>query len=144
MTDAVVKMNHPIEIRQQNSLLGIVAQTQQLLTICYPKPPQDVFPRLVEQYRVGFPVYTAVSQQAGLVGFAYLAPNSKGGTLESLSVHPQFRGLGLGKQLVQNVLSDHPGVIQITTRIPDFFEELSFTRVTELPDHSHFMICVNF
>lgn len=140
-------MNNPetfIQIHQHDSLLGISHELQSLLEICYPQPPKDVFYRLIEQYRVGFPVYLALNHGDQVVGFVYLAPNSKGGTLESLAVHPKFQGLKLGQSLVKKLLSENPGVIQITTRIPQFFEKLSFQRVTQLPDNSYFMINLNF
>ena len=140
-------MNHPesfVKIQKYDNLLGIYPKLHNLLDICYPKHPKDVFYRFIEQYRIGFPVYLAVNQGSQVVGFVYLAPNSKGGTLESLAVHPEFRGLKLGQSLVKKLLSENTGVIQITTRVPEFFEKLSFQRVTQLPDKSYFMINLNF
>jgi N-acetylglutamate synthase-like GNAT family acetyltransferase len=136
--------NCDIKIHRRNSLLGVVSDLKELLDICYPHSPKDVFYRLVEQYKDGFPLYLAIDKSQKIVGFTYLAPNSKGGTLECLSVHPDFRGNHLGKKLVKSLLDDNIGVIQITTRIPSFFENLSFQRITQLPDQSYFMIYLNF
>jgi N-acetylglutamate synthase-like GNAT family acetyltransferase len=136
--------NSDIEICRRNNLENVLPGLKNLLNTCYPKPPRDVFYRLVEQYRVGFPAYLALTKSGDIVGFAYLAPNSKGGTLESLAVHPEYRNLKLGKRLVKKLLEENPGVIQITTRIPDFFEKLLFKKITLLPDNSYFMIRINF
>lgn len=133
-----------MKIHSSENLLGMLPELKNLLDLCYPKPPQNVFFLLMEQYRAGFPVYTAIEDSGKLVGFTYLNPNSKGGTLESLAVHPEFREQGLGSQLVTALLTQNSGVIQITTRIPSFFERLGFNTVTVLPDKSHFMIKKNF
>lgn len=133
-----------MKIDSSENLSGMLPELKQLLDLCYPKPPQNVFFLLMEQYRVGFPVYTAIKDAGELVGFTYLNPNSKGGTVECLAVHPEFRRKGLGSQLVTELLTQNPGVIQITTRIPSFFERLGFDKVTVLPDQSYFMIKINF
>ncbi|WP_017658927.1 GNAT family N-acetyltransferase [Baaleninema simplex] len=137
-------MKSNIKISRRNDLTGVLPALRDLLDTCYPKPPRDVFYRLIEQYRIGFPVYIAVEENEKIVGFTYLAPNSKGGTLESLAVHPDFRGLQIGSNLVRRLIGENRGVIQITTRIPEFFEKLEFKSITQLPDNSYFMIYLNF
>ncbi len=137
-------MKSNIEIYPRNDLSNILPALKELLDTCYPNPPRDVFYRLIEQYRIGFPAYVAVEENEKVIGFTYLAPNSKGGTLESLAVHPDFRGLQIGSDLVQHLLDKNRGVIQITTRIPAFFEKLAFQSITQLPDNSYFMIHLNF
>jgi N-acetylglutamate synthase-like GNAT family acetyltransferase len=98
----------------------------------------------MEQYRFGFPAYVAVVDHSKVVGFTYLVQNSKGGTLESLAVHPQFRNQNLGSRLVNTLLGENKGVIQITTRIPNFFQKFGFEHIQVLPDQSHYMINLNF
>ncbi|MFG3817240.1 GNAT family N-acetyltransferase [Limnothrix redekei] len=133
-----------IAIYSRNDLNNILPGLKELLDTCYPKPPKDVFYRLIEQYRIGFPAYIAIDKNEKIIGFTYLAPNSKGGTLESLAVHPDFRSRQIGSDMIQLLLDENPGVIQITTRIPEFFERLAFKRITQLPDNSYFMINLNF
>jgi N-acetylglutamate synthase-like GNAT family acetyltransferase len=133
-----------VKIIRRDSLSGILPNLQSLLELCYPKPPKDVFYRVLEQYKTGFPVYAAVREEQEIIGFAYLCPNSKGGTLETLAVHPDFQGLRVGSKIVEEILKNHLGLIQITTRVPIFFEKLGFEPVFTLPDGSHFMICPNF
>ena len=133
-----------IQICYRNNLHNILPDLKELLDICYPQPPRNVFYLLIEQYRVGFPVYIAVENSGKVIGFTYLAPNSKGGTLESLAVHPDFRNQNLGSKLVNTLLKENKGVIQITTRIPRFFEKLGFQYIQVLPDQSHYMINLNF
>ncbi|MBD2134019.1 MULTISPECIES: Rpn family recombination-promoting nuclease/putative transposase [unclassified Sphaerospermopsis] len=77
-----------IQIYHRNNVHNILPDLKELLDICYPQPPQNVFYLLVEEYRRGFPVYIAIENSGKVIGFTYLAPNSKGGTLESLAVHP--------------------------------------------------------
>ena len=137
-------MKRNVKIYRRNDLTGILPALKELLDICYPNPPKDVFYRVMEQYRIGFPAYVAVDENSEVVAFTHLAPNSKGGTLENLAVHPDFRSLHIGSDLVLRLLHENQGVIQITTRIPEFFEKLSFQSITQLPDHSYFMICLNY
>ncbi|OHY34530.1 MULTISPECIES: GNAT family N-acetyltransferase [Cylindrospermopsis] len=133
-----------IQISCKNNLHNILPDIKELLDTCYPRPPRNVFYLLIEKYCVGFPVYIAIDNFSRIVGFTYLAINSKGGTLESLAVHPDFRNQNLGSQLVNTLLKENKGVIQITTRIPKFFEKLGFEYVKTLPDQSHYMININF
>ncbi|MCZ2203212.1 MAG: GNAT family N-acetyltransferase [Cylindrospermopsis raciborskii PAMP2012] len=133
-----------IKIYSRNNLCKILPDLKELLDTCYPLPPQNVFYLLMEQYHLGFPAYVAVVDHRKVVGFTYLVPNSKGGTLESLAVNPQFRNQNLGSRLVNTLLEENKGVIQITTRIPQFFRKLGFEYIQILPDQSHYMINLNF
>jgi len=137
-------MERNIRIYRRNNLAGILPELKDLLDTCYPNPPKDVFYRVIEQYRIGFPAYVAIDENEKIIAFTHLAPNSKGGTLENLAVHPDFRSLHIGSDLVQHLFLENRGVIQITTRIPKFFEKLSFQSITQLPDNSYFMICLNY
>lgn len=130
-------------IEQTRSLNGCHVELHRLLDLCYPKPPQDVFYRVVEYYRDGYPAHLARWSDGRLVGFVYLAPNSKGGTLESLAVHPDYRGHGIGDALVRCLQDKTIGVISLTTRIPDFFEGLGFKPIMTLSDGSMYMIQPN-
>lgn len=126
------------------SLTGYYPELHRLLDHCYPKPPRDVFYRLVEQYRPGFPAWLAHSVEGNLIGFVHLAPNSKGGTLETLAVDPDYRGLCIAQALVRSLLEATPGLISLTTRIPAFFQRQGFEAVRTLPDASVFMIHLHF
>jgi N-acetylglutamate synthase-like GNAT family acetyltransferase len=42
------------------------------------------------------------------------------------------------------LLGENKGVIQITTRIPNFFQKFGFEHIQVLPDQSHYMINLNF
>lgn len=131
-------------IEQIETLTGCLADLHDLLNRCYPKPPCDVFYRLVEQYRPGFPAWVTRSEGGKIIGFVHLAPSSKGGTLETLAVHPEYRHLMIGQALVQQLLNSTMGVVSLTTRIPVFFTSLGFELVKVLPDQSVFMIHVRF
>jgi len=133
-----------IEIYRRENLCGLLADLKTLMDVCYPRPPQDVFYKLAEQYRIGFPVYIACTEDNRVVGFTYLVLNSKGGTLEALAVHPDFRNIGVAKKLIRLLIEENYGVIQITTRIPSFFQKFGFREILNLPDKSCFMIYTNF
>lgn len=133
-----------VTLQRRETLTGYYPRLHQLLDRCYPKPPRDVFYRLVEQYRPGFPAWLAHSANGNLVGFVHLTPNSKGGTLETLAVDPDYRGLGIAQALVRSLLDATPGLINLTTRIPDFFRCQGFEIVRTLPDDSVFMIQIRF
>lgn len=110
-----------------------------LLDRCYPRPPRDVFERLLTLYRPGDPFYT-LEHTWRTVGMVYCARHSKGGHLESLAVDPEYRGRGFADWLVNTLIADNPGVISLTTRIPAYFERLGFKPVETLPDQSCLMI----
>lgn len=131
-------------IEQRETLADYLPQLHILLNLCYPNPPRDVFYRLIEQYRPGFPAYFARSDGDQIVGFVHLAPNSKGGTLETLAVRQDYRQLGIARALVQRLLANTNGVVSLTTRIPDFFATLGFDWIRVLPDGSVFMIHIHF
>ncbi len=124
--------------------MGYYPQLHRLLDLCYPHQPRDVFYRLVEQYRPGYPAWLALNEETSLIGFVHLAPNSKGGTLETLAVDPGYRGLGVARALVQSLLKASPGLITLTTRIPDFFLHQGFEIIRSLPDASVLMIYCDF
>jgi N-acetylglutamate synthase-like GNAT family acetyltransferase len=130
-------------IERHDSLSGCLQALHKLLDQCYPAPPRDVFYRLVDQYHPGFPAWIARAEEGQIIGFVHLAPNSKGGTLETLAVHPDFRGQGLAQALVQRLLEETIGVVTLTTRIPDFFAAFGFEPVRRLPDGSLFMIRID-
>lgn len=126
-------------IERQDFSVSELQQIHMLLDLCYPRPPRDVFYRFIRQYR-GHMLNYAVEIDRCVAGLVQLAPNSKGGTLETLAVHPEYRGRGIAKVLVEKLVSVNPGVIQLTTRIPDFFERFGFRRVVLLADGSHYML----
>lgn len=110
-----------------------------LLDRCYPKPPRDVFDRLLAFYQPGDPLYT-VDHEGHTVGMVYCARHSKGGHLESLAIDPDYRGLGLADRLVENLVWDNPGAISLTTRIPGFFARHGFQEIQAVCDKSIFMV----
>lgn len=130
------------EISKFTTLTGRWSVVQELVDKCFPKPPRDVFYRFIEQYREGFPVWFAIADRR-VDGIVMLIPTSKGGTLETLAVHPRVQGNGLGAGLVWALLEDVNGVISLTTRIPGFFERFGFQRCGTLSDGSHFMARIN-
>lgn len=133
-----------ISIVRRESLTGYYPPLHRLLDVCYPRPPRDVFYRLVERYRPGFPAWLALGAADNLVGFVYLVPNSKGGTLETLAVDPGYRSQGIAQALVRRLLEATPGLISLTTRIPDFFQRQGFEIVRILPDGTLYMIHLRF
>lgn len=112
-----------------------------LLDRCYPKPPRDVYARMQALYRPGDPVYTIEHGQQ-TVGMVHCARHSKGGHLESLAVDPDYQGLGLARWLVDTLVNDTPGVVSLTTRIPDYFVRHGYRMIEWLDDGSCFMIRV--
>ena len=115
----------------------------QLLDICYPCPPKDVFYRFVALNNSSMRNYHALTTEGKIIGIVQLSPNSKGGTLETLAVHPDFRGQSIGNKLCSRLLLESQGVIQLTTRIPDFFSKFGFSVIKELPDKSMYMVRFN-
>ena len=133
-------MNDDYQIEYRESLSDCLIELHRLLDACYPRPPRDVFYRLVSQYRSGFPAWIVRTQAGQLVGFVHLAPNSKGGTLETLAVDPAHRRQGIAQALVRRLVESTEGVISLTTRIPDFFISFGFEQIRALPDGSVYMI----
>lgn len=109
-----------------------------LLDRCYPQPPRDVYDRMLWYYKPGDPFYTLEHDQH-TVGMVYCSRHSKGGHLENLAVDPECRGQGLGRLLVEALIKDNPGIISLTTRIPEYFEQFGFTGKQTLEDGSNFM-----
>ena len=128
-----------MRITSVEKLDSFLPQLRVLLDDCYPKPPRDVCDLLVSLYREGFPAWLA--EDAGiLVGFVCLVPNSKGGTLETLAVHPVLQGNGVGSHLVGALLAETTGAVTLTTRILRYFAKVGFNEVIDLSDGSTFMI----
>lgn len=114
-----------------------------LLDVCYPKPPRDVFNRVVGASHRQQRLFIA-REQHQLLGMVMLSPHSKGGHLDNLSVAPAARRKGLGKLLVRELLAytsqGGPAMVSLTTRIPGFFVGLGFTHCGELSDGSTAMV----
>jgi ribosomal protein S18 acetylase RimI-like enzyme len=119
-------------------------QLQPLLDACYPRPPRDVFQRVVAATHRRQRLWLAQSDSGELVGIVMLSPHSKGGHLDNLAVAPQARGQGVGQALVQCLLTDTaatgPAMVSLTTRIPEFFAPLGFLSCGELADGSTAML----
>lgn len=108
-----------------------------LLDLSYPNPPQDVYQRMFDCSRAGDPL-CSLELGKTVVGTVYLACHSKGGHLENLAVDPEYRGYGLADRLVDTLITDNPGAISLTTRIPNFFARHGFTSIQLIPDKTHF------
>lgn len=118
-------------------------QLQLLLDASYPRPPRDVFERVVSASHQRQRLWLA-SDTDGLQGLVMLSCHSKGGHLENLAVAPRARGRGIGQQLVQVLLQavGHagPGMVSLTTRIPCFFSPFGFQPCGQLADGSTAML----
>lgn len=114
-----------------------------LVNEAFPRPPRDVFYKIIRGLTQQRRIWTAkVDNQ--LVGMIMLIPNSKGGHIENIVVSKAHRGKGLGKQLVERLISDismdSPQFISLTTRVPRFFESCGFKIVENFTDGSRVMI----
>lgn len=118
-------------------------QLQPLLDCCYPRPPRDVFERVIAASHRRQRLWLA-SHGVDLLGLVMLSPHSKGGHLENLAVAPSARGRGIGQQLVQALLQatalHGPAMVSLTTRIPSFFSTLGFQSCGQLVDGSTGML----
>jgi len=118
-------------------------QLQPLLDACYPRPPRDVFERVVAASHRGQRLWVACDGD-GLLGLVMLSPHSKGGHLDNLAVAPSARGRGIGQQLVKALLQaigqGGPAIVTLTTRIPCFFAPFGFQPCGQLADGSTAML----
>lgn len=119
-------------------------QLQPLLDACFPRPPCDVFERVVAASHRRQRLWLAMRDTRELVGMVMLSPHSKGGHLDNLAVAPQARGKGVGQALVQRLLADTggggPAIVSLTTRIPAFFAPMGFQHCGQLDDGSMAMM----
>ena len=118
-------------------------QLQPLLDACFPRPPRDVFERVVAASHRRQRLWLACDGD-GLLGLVMLSPHSKGGHLDNLAVAPSARGRGIGQQLVQALLQvvgqEGPAMVSLTTRIPSFFAPFGFQPCGHLADGSTAML----
>ena len=118
-------------------------QLQPLLDACYPRPPRDVFERVVAASHRRQRLWLARDGE-GLLGLVMLSPHSKGGHLDNLAVVPSARGHGIGQQLLQTLLQavgeEGPAMVSLTTRIPAFFSPFGFQPCGQLADGSTAML----
>lgn len=118
-------------------------QLQRLLDASYPRPPRDVFERVVAASHRRQRLWLA-SDADGVLGLVMLSLHSKGGHLENLAVAPSARGRGIGQQLVQALLQavchEGPAMVSLTTRIPRFFSPFGFQPCGQLADGSTAML----
>lgn len=112
-----------------------------LIDRCYPKPPRDVYDRMLEAYKPGDPFYT-LECKGQIIGMVYCSKHSKGGHLENLAIDPEYQKYGLGGLLVGTLIEDNPGVITLTTRIPEYFTPYAFEKCGKLPDGSTCMYLI--
>lgn len=116
---------------------------QPLLDACFPRPPRDVFNRVVAGSHRRQRVWLASADDC-LLGLVMLSPHSKGGHLDNLVVLPRARGHGIGQRLVKALLQDvceqGPAMVSLSTRIPRFFTPFGFKSCGELSDGSTSML----
>ena len=116
---------------------------QPLLDNCFPRPPRDVFDRLVAGSHRRQRLWVA-SNGDSLLGVVMLCPHSKGGHLDNLAVLPRVRGQGIGQKLVhvllQEVCHQGPAMVSLSTRIPLFFSPFGFQPCGQLADGSTAMV----
>lgn len=114
-------------------------QLHELLDTCYPRPPRDVFPRVVSSTHRSQRVWLAMDG-TNLSGVVMLSPHTKGGHLDNLAVAPSARSRGVAKGLVctllDSVSSDGPAIVTLTTRIQSFFTPFGFQSCGQLKDGS--------
>jgi ribosomal protein S18 acetylase RimI-like enzyme len=118
-------------------------QAQALLDACFPRPPRDVFERVVAASHRRQRLWLA-SEGSQLLGMVMLSPHSKGGHLDNLAVAPGSRGRGIAQALVnallRSIAQQGPGLVTLTTRIPHFFAQFGFKTMAELADGSIAML----
>ena len=112
---------------------------QLLLDTCYPRPPRDVFQRVVAASQRRQRLWLAWDGDR-VLGLVMLSPHSKGGHLDNLAVAHFARSRGIGHKLVQSLLDsvrqDGPAMVSLTTRIPNFFSSFGFHPCGQLTDGS--------
>ena len=91
-------------LREQSLDVAPWLQLQLLLDTCFPRPPRDVFERVMAASHDRQRLWVAQSGSGELLGMVMLSPHSKGGHLENLAVTPGARGHGVGQALVQRLV----------------------------------------
>tara|TARA_B100001989_G_C24354607_1_gene371388 strand:+ start:247 stop:654 length:408 start_codon:yes stop_codon:yes gene_type:complete len=114
-----------------------------LYDICYPKPPKDVFEQVVKDCLKTNKIWLA-KKDSKIIGSVMFISYTKGGHLENLAVHPNYRREGIAsslvKNLIENCIKENKMFITLTTRIPVFFESFGFKNIRSLIDGSSFML----
>lgn len=82
-----------------------------------------------------FYVAEAVSTQNNLAGFGRIKQYGEIYELASVGVVEEYRGNGIGKKIVEKLISAIPSnEVWITTIIPEFFEQFGFVEDENIPD----------
>lgn len=136
-------INDSILIKTVFSLNGISYQLKNLMDICFPEKPRNVFLLIVENYRSGDQIHYIENNENKMIGIVFAVKNSKGFTLENLAIHPNYRNNKFSIILMDKFLDIHKGIITLTTRIPGYFEKFRFRVIDKLPDGSFFMYFIN-
>ena len=140
--DYKLNLSHPISELDLSKAPWL--SMKPLLDECYPRPPKDVFGRVVTLSHERQRLWLAFDGST-ITGMVMLSPHSKGGHLENLAVDPRYRGKGIAKDLVMKLMDSMDQtssfLISLTTRIPGFFEPFGFTKYDRpLKDGSTVMI----
>ena len=121
-------------------------EIQGLLSECYPKPPSDVFEKVISLSHTNLRLWIALSSNDNLIGLIMLSPHGKGGHIENISVSKESRNNGIGRMLLKRVIDDVSKdgnyLITLTTRKTKFFENFGFTAIANLGDGSTAMSLV--
>jgi N-acetylglutamate synthase-like GNAT family acetyltransferase len=72
-----------------------------------------------------------------LVGFGRLKDHGDCAELCTLGVVSEYRGKGIGKQLVEALIKRAHSTLYVVCIIPDFFKKFEFEVVADVPDPIH-------
>ena len=117
-----------------------------LLNECYPKPPRDVFEKVISLSHKSVRIWVALTSNNNVVGVIMLSPHGKGGHIENVSVSNEIRNQGVGRMLMTRVIDevsrDGTALVTLTTRKTRFFENFGFKAIASLGDGSTAMSLV--
>ncbi len=110
-------------------------------SMCIRKARKNDFPdilRIARKYNLNYlgmesDDYWVAAEGKAILGICGLRKNPGCQELCSLGVEEVMRGRGLGKRLVQRLLSDVRGEIYLATVIPEFFGRLGFEATPHRP-----------
>ena len=128
-------------IQKVYTLKNCFLSIHSLIDECWPKDPRDVFYKFCESYKDGYPSWILVDE-GQIKGMCFIIPYGKGGSLEYVAIHPDLRGRGAGRSIVERAIADYGGLITLITRIPVFYEKIGFKTFCDHKDGSKAMYIV--
>lgn len=89
----------------------------------------------LELFHPGFSpgTFVVAEDAGGLVGFANVRRSGGYDELTHVGVLPAYRGRGIARRLIGQLLRDVPGPLYLNTVVPSFFEHLGFERTDHFP-----------